>query len=285
MTSVGKVFLLAQHGMNLSDVRISTFENEMAELLQFEIKLASVMTPNEDRRDPNKMYNLMTVAELARTVPEFDWLRFLQATFADVNITVDETEVVNVVEPKYLTKLTDLVHRTPCRTLANYLAWRAAGDAVEELSKNLQKIATEFAGVLIGVAKQKSRWETCIEAPSSASSLDMVVARLYVEKHFDKESKALAIEMMTGIQQAFVQLLAEHDWMEAKEIEMAKQKISTMAKLIAYPDKLLNDSWLNERYAEYVGLNDQHFQNYVQNNVAHIRYNMKKLRQPVDRLE
>lgn len=42
---------------------------QMQQVIEFETKLAEITTPQEDRRDEEKLYNLMTVGELQKLAP------------------------------------------------------------------------------------------------------------------------------------------------------------------------------------------------------------------------
>lgn len=44
-------------------------KTQMQAVVDFETKLANITTPNELRRDEEKLYNLMTIAELQEKAP------------------------------------------------------------------------------------------------------------------------------------------------------------------------------------------------------------------------
>lgn len=44
-------------------------KRQMQDIIDFETKLAEITTPPEERRDEEKLYNLMTLSELQRTAP------------------------------------------------------------------------------------------------------------------------------------------------------------------------------------------------------------------------
>lgn len=68
----------------------------------------------EERRDPNKLYNPMTISELSEEVPDIPWLEYINMIAAPHHVlTEDERVIVEV--PDYFTNLTELLANTPKR--------------------------------------------------------------------------------------------------------------------------------------------------------------------------
>lgn len=55
----------------------------------------------------------MTVEELQETYPFIPWLEYLNNVLDIPDIEINEDEVVNVAEPKYLNELSSLLRKTP----------------------------------------------------------------------------------------------------------------------------------------------------------------------------
>ena len=55
--------------------------------------------------------------------------------------------------------------------------------------------------------------------------------------------------MVQDIREVFNEMIDELDWMDNKTRIHAKEKAAAMATHIAYPDELLDDKKLTERYA------------------------------------
>ena len=68
---VARMFVLAGESQPDADA-------DAARVVALETKLAQAQMPRVAMRDPNATYHKMTVAELQRTTPGFDWLRYLQ---------------------------------------------------------------------------------------------------------------------------------------------------------------------------------------------------------------
>ena len=76
-----------------------------------------ISLPREERRDANKLYNPMTIAELSDLVPAVPWLKYINIVLAPHHVvTEDERVIVDV--PDYFGKLVTLLEQTPKRWLS-----------------------------------------------------------------------------------------------------------------------------------------------------------------------
>ena len=83
-------------------------ESELKESLLFEIELANILTPREERRNATLLYNPTTVGEL-RTYEELppSWLEYFQTIFEVSDVIVTENEKVVVTDFNYHQKLSE----------------------------------------------------------------------------------------------------------------------------------------------------------------------------------
>ena len=87
-------------------------------IMQLETALAKVSMDITSRRDPNKVYHLMPVSELATLAPGLAWDRFLAASGAP-----PVTEL-NVTNPDFFKGLNALLASTDLDTIKTYLRWQ-----------------------------------------------------------------------------------------------------------------------------------------------------------------
>ena len=59
--------------------------------------------------------------------------------------------------------------------------------------------------------------------------------------------------MIEEVKSAFVVRLEEKDWLDNTTIERCKEKVDAITQMVAYPDQIDNDTYLNDLYAA-VGL-------------------------------
>jgi len=72
---------------------------------------------------------------------------------------------------------------------------------------------------------------------------------MYVGENFDKSARNSGKKLFQDVQDIFIEILDELDWMDDKTRIRAKGKTAAMTTHTAYPDELFNDKKLTERYA------------------------------------
>uniref|UniRef100_A0A8B9KSA5 Phosphate regulating endopeptidase homolog, X-linked n=1 Tax=Astyanax mexicanus TaxID=7994 RepID=A0A8B9KSA5_ASTMX len=196
-----------------------TAEAQMKSALSFEMKLAKIMIPFENRTSEN-MYNKYSLSKLQRTIPEFNWLSFVRATidsklYPDLSISSSESVIVRA--PQYMK---DLI-----KTVANYVVWRSVLSRVTTLSRRFLYRYLDFARVTTGTTSLTPRWDKCVNYVEG--TLMYVTGRLFVDKHFQEDKKHMMEELVEGIRWAFIDMLEkENDWMDAETKKKAVEKVS-----------------------------------------------------------
>jgi putative endopeptidase len=99
-------------------------------IVAFETELAKVQWTKVELRDPNKSYNKMSVAELAKLTPGYDWKAALAA--AGVGNKLD---YVIVGQPSYLTGFNEVLAKTDLATVKAYFEWQLLREYAPYLSK------------------------------------------------------------------------------------------------------------------------------------------------------
>lgn len=254
---------------------------EIKDMVDFEIQLANITIPEEYRRDTEAIYKRYTISGLSNITKDFDWLKYLQLAFKHVNININSSEEVVVYSTNYLAAMGMLIKSTPKRTLANYLIWHIVMNRISNLPQKFLDLKRNYNKAIQGTAQEQPRWRTCINYVNE--NLGMAVGRLFVSKHFDEEAKATAMGMIHNIRDAFVELLAEVEWMDDGTKLVAKEKADAIQEKIGYPDYIMNDTALN---MDYEGVRiDPHmyFENVLSNLNVAARNNLQNLRRPVDK--
>lgn len=96
-------------GMLLGAKNESTTRKQMQDIIDLETRLAEITVPNEERRDEESLYNLMTLTELQEMAPFINWQSHFEDAFRLVNRKISEKEKVVVYAPKFLKNLTPLI--------------------------------------------------------------------------------------------------------------------------------------------------------------------------------
>lgn len=256
---------------------------EQTEALEFEIKLATINLPREERRDANKLYNPMTIKELSEKVTGIPWLEYMNTILAPHHV-LTENERVIVDVPDYFPKLVKLLAETPRRTLANYLMWRVSAASVSYLNEAARNLQLKYSSALTGTTARKPRWEECTDLVSG--SFGNAVGAMYVRQYFEEEARQAANEMVKDIRSVFAEILDELEWMDDETRKRAKDKAASMTTHIAYPDELLDDKKLTDLYENLtLDANADYLRNAINLTVFGTNYAFKRLREPVNKTD
>ena len=223
-------------------------KSELKESLLFEISLAKINQPKEERRDSSKLYNPTTLGE----VPTFkglppSWTKYVQTLFKMADqVQIDENERVIVANVAYFEKLSGLIAKTSTRTLANYLGWQATKTVLSTLNKDALKIKQTFDKALSGIHSSSPNWKRCVNVIGFNSfagsfSLGLAAGSMYVRKFFNPKAKEAMEEMATYIRKAFQEdILEKVDWMDEKTRKRAIDKLNKMNQFIGYRDEFID---------------------------------------------
>merc|ERR1740123_2445462 len=240
----------------------SVATSELRDSLEFEIELARASMPREMRRDSNRMYNPMMIRDLKEFAPMVPWLEYINKILTPEILVVKDTERVILDEPGYLKNLTEILKRTPKKTIANYMFFRAASSSLGFFTEAARKVQEDYSQELTGTTSKTPRWKQCVGTASGIFS--SVVGHLYVKKHFKEEAKRSMDAMVRDIRAEMDVILKEIQWMDDKTRVRAREKLRTMREYIGYPDELLQVHLLEEVYKDLEISPLKHFENSIQ---------------------
>ncbi|XP_062841848.1 phosphate-regulating neutral endopeptidase PHEX [Trichomycterus rosablanca] len=242
-----------------------TAEGQMKAALEFEMKLAQITIPFENRTSEN-MYNKYSLSKLQRTIPEFNWLNFVKATIDSTlypDLSISSSEPVIIRAPQYMKDLFKLIGNTDSRTLANYVVWRSILSRVTTLSRRFLYRYLDFARVTTGTTSLAPRWDKCVNYVEG--TLMYATGRLFVDKHFQEDKKHMMEELIKGIRWAFIDMLKkENDWMDAETKTKAIEKAHAVLPKVGYPEFILNDTYINEDIKQLSFSENDYFGNVMQ---------------------
>uniref|UniRef100_A0A8C5PBL5 endothelin-converting enzyme 1 n=1 Tax=Leptobrachium leishanense TaxID=445787 RepID=A0A8C5PBL5_9ANUR len=253
---------------------------QMEQILEFETQLANLTVPQDERRDEEKIYNRMTVAELQTLSPAFDWMDYLG--FALSPLDLNDTEPVVVYGKEYLQQVSELVNNTDATILNNYLIWNLVQKMSPSLDSRFEKAQDKLLESLYGAKKSCTpRWQTCLS--NTDDTLGFALGSLFVKSTFDKNSKSIAEQMIAEIREAFEQALAGLTWMDEKTKKAAKNKADAIYDMIGFPDFILDSKELDEVYDGFEVSEDSFFQNMLNFYNFSAKLMAEQLRKPPNR--
>ncbi|KAI1892524.1 hypothetical protein AGOR_G00134480 [Albula goreensis] len=297
------IVLMAREDRNLTRDEERVWE-EVMQVMQLETDIANATSPAEERQDVTLLYNKMTLSEVQETfsLNGFNWTQFVSGVLSSVAIDVDPQEEVVVYGTPYLQKLSFVlakqtpgqihveasvmrVVQAPCvcvQTLQNYLTWHLIIDRISSLSRRFKEARAHYRKALYGTTVEEARWRDCVRYVQS--SMENAVGALYVRETFAGESKRMVSDLISKIQEAYVETLEELSWMDAQSKDKAREKAMAIKEQIGYPDHILEESnlKLDEEYAHLNFSEEYYFENILQNLHAGAQKSLRKLRERVD---
>ncbi|KAL7294193.1 hypothetical protein TKK_0012214 [Trichogramma kaykai] len=289
-TEHGKVLVAYLDYMTKIGVLLGGEENstrkKMQNIIDFETKIAEITTPQEERRDEEKMYNLMTLQELQVKAPFFSWLKYFQNATSLLNKTISNQMKVVVYAPDYLRKLTELVRdykkTDEKKTILNdYLVWQTVRTLTSCLSKPFRDAYKGLRKALIGSEGHEEQWRFCVNDANNV--MGFAIGAMFVREVFHGKSKPMAEEMINEIRSAFTKNLKNLDWMDAETRKSAEQKANAITDMIGFPDFILNPSEIDDGFKNLQINPNEYFMNNIRINVFTLKKNLEKLDQPVNK--
>ncbi|XP_012943220.1 neprilysin [Aplysia californica] len=255
------------------------------EIVDFEIVLANISVPDEERRDANTLYNPMTLRDVHGNYSQaFDWRSYVfrVMTMPDIGITdISDDEVIINLSPPYYKRLTQVLQGTDRRTLANYVVWRFALQLLSTQGEPYQELIRVYRKAIYGISSEMARFRKC--AAYTTSYVGLAVGRMFIKDNFDAEAKHMALEMIEGLQHSFNELVDDLDWMDKETKRVARIKNERIAPKIGYPEEITNNTYLEIYYSNYTYTPDDYFGNVLENRREGFKTTMRRLREPYDK--
>ena len=221
-------------------------EDVATRVLAIEQRIAELHWDKVDNRDPVKIYNPMTPAELAKRAPGFDWAAYLQAA------GLGRVDRLSVSQPSATTGIAKLFAEVPLADWKLYFKLRSLDQAAPVLPQAFREARFAFRGTaLTGATAEKPRWQQGITELNTA--LGEAVGQLYVARHFPPGHKARMQALVTNLLAAYRESIDGLAWMTPTTKTEAKDKLSKYMTKIGYPDRWRDYSRLVVRPGDALG--------------------------------
>ena len=241
-----------------------------AAIVAFETQIARAHWTRIESRDANKTYNKMTVADLQRRAPGFDFATYFRTLGAN-------TPDVIVAQPTAFTGMAKVIGAAPLAVLKDQLLVRSLDGFAGVLPQAFDQESFAFYGtVLSGTPQQEERWKRAVDFTSEAVADD--VSKAYVAKFFPPATKAAADELVRNVTEAMGRRIDNLDWMAPETKAKARAKLAAFTPKIGYPDRWRDMSDLTITSGDAFG-------NMLRANQWQQRYNVQHLGKPIQKWE
>ena len=243
-------------------------------ILALETQLAQNSLSRVERRDPDRTYNMRSVAELQQSTPNFRWRNY----FVNAGVKPDNFfGELNVGMPDFISALDGIIANTDLQVIKDYLKWKIIHGSASMLSDDLSNENFNFySKYLYGQEVQQPRWRRVLN--STDGCLGEAIGQIYVEKYFPAEAKTRMENLVANLKTALGERIKALDWMTDETKEKALHKLSCINVKVGYPNK-----WKD--YTDYTVTPESYFQNVHRAIRFETDFEMAKLGNPVDKEE
>lgn len=204
-------------------------EQSYTEIDEIQTKMAQKTMSKEDRRIPEKGYNIYTLQRLKKEFSDFNWELFFKSC------NIHKVKEIMVEDIKQLKEFVLIINKYSLNTLKNFLLLKYIISVSDILDDAIEKKIFDFYGTFLsGTQKMKSKKKRTIEFLSH--QLGEIISQEYVKKHFSKESKVYMISIVKNLKSAYKKRLLNVSWMDNQTKKKALIKLQKMKYKIGYPD-------------------------------------------------
>ena len=224
-----------------------------AALYALEKQIAEVHWDKNDSSDATKVYNKMTLAELGRMAPGFDFTALVRG------VGVNEDSLL-VSQPSAFTGTAKIYADAPVAVLRDLLIVRSLDSLSGFLPDAVAKESFAFYGTaLSGTPEMQARWKRAVDF--TTANLGEAVGQDYVAKYFPPETKAAMDGLVKNVLAAMGRRIDNLAWMQPQTKVKARQKLANFTTKIGYPDRWKDYSALEMRADDLFGnaLRARHF--------------------------
>jgi|HubBroStandDraft_1064217.scaffolds.fasta_scaffold04445_8 putative endopeptidase len=227
------------------------------DVVDFETQVAAASWTKAQQRDLVATYNPMSIHQLRKWAPDFNWSGFL------ANAQMKSLRRVIVREKSAFPKIAAVYAKAPLDTIRAWHAFHIADNAAPYLPDNFAQAYFQLHNrVLQGQQQQQARWKRAITAVSGDDvyggfggfgTMGFGVGQLYAAKYFPPKVKAKIVELVANVKAAFRARIQKLDWMGEETKREALKKLDTYTIKVGYPDHPRDYSALRVRNDDLIG--------------------------------
>jgi len=240
-------------------------------VLNMETAMAKSAMDVVKRRDPRNLDNEMSLAEVEKLAPDFDFARYLER----VNAPASSKFIVTT--PDFFRGLERLITDEPLDHWKAYLKWQLLAGSAPQMSDDFVQEDFEFVGkTLFGAKQLLPLWRRCVQAEDR--DLGQALGQAYVARVFPAASKEQVKQLVDNLQTALSADIDASDWMSPETKKQAHVKLARQIDKIGYPEHWRDYSALEIRPANHLG-------NVRRAAEFEFHRQMRKIGKPLDRTE
>ena len=240
-------------------------------VFDLETRLAKNSLTLVEQRDPAATYHPVSLAELNKQCPAWDW----NAYFRDMG--GPPMERVNLSSPKFFQGLSVILKDASLDQQRSYLQWQLLRASMNYLSEDWSQVNFGFYGkTLTGALEISPRWRRVVKVIDS--DMGDALGAKYVARYFPPEAKAKVVDMVVRLRNALSKTIDQLDWMSPATKQQAQIKLAAFRAKIGYPDRWRDYSSLKIDRLNYLA-------NVWRAEAYEVRRDLQKIGKPQDKNE
>lgn len=231
----------------------------------------------EEAKDENriqKSYNIYTINELDKLIPNADFSRLL------TKLEISDNNKIIVENPKELKLVNSLLSENNIENMKSFLKTSVLLNTDNFLTSEHRKASNELKKIFYGV--ETTELDEGCGVKFVSCQLNEIVSKLYVNKYFDKDSKEDVENMAKEIIKNFESRLQNISWMSKSTKEKALNKLESVNVKIGYPEKWNDYSDIKINSYDQGG---SLVENIINIYISQSKKQFSKLNQPVNKNE
>jgi putative endopeptidase len=229
--------------LELDGASAESAAQDAATIMRLETSMAQAQMDNITRRDPNKLNNRYTLAQLKALTPAFDWDSYFKG------IGAPATPLYEVTSPEFFRRLNKLLMSEDLSTWKLYLRWQLLFHSAPQIGDTWRETYFAYSSALWGELRQPPDWRRCATAVDTY--LGEALGQVYVAHVFPPESKVRVQKIIKGIEAAMDRDIDAVTWMQPATKREAHLKLAAVLNKIGYPDKWIDYSGLQITRGSY----------------------------------
>ena len=249
----------------------ATAQKGMEVVMDVETCLAKSFRSMAELRNPQANYNKMSMDELRKQYPTFDWDAYLNG------LGLTDVKEIIVGQPASLAEAAKIIDTPPIDKQRIYLQWKLIDAAAGYLNDAMAEQNFDFySRTMSGTQEMQPRWKRAVSAVSGV--LGEAVGQMYVEKYFPAAAKERMVTLVKNLQTTLGERIQNLAWMSEETKAQAQEKLAAFHVKIGYPDTWKDYSTLEIK-------NDSYWANIERANLWQHNEMIAKAGKPVDRDE
>jgi putative endopeptidase len=240
-------------------------------VFELESKLADSSMTAVEQRDPEKLYNKMTEADLDKLAPNMPWSAYFQA------MKTPNPGNLIVMQPAFLRQFSALLQSENVNAWKAYFRWQLVHGCAGKLHQDIVNENFRFYGtVMSGQKTIQERWKRILGATEGA--LGEAMGKIYVQKNFSEKARSRVNEMVTNLVEAYRERIGTRTWMSMETKQKALEKLNAITRKLGFPDKWRDYNGLKIDRSSFV-------RNFLNSNAFDVNYFLSRINKPVDKVE